>query len=440
LFTDPEPHILMHALSKIIAAHANRSGVEVGEIVNVTPDTIMLNDRGAARARALLAEMGADKVFDPSRIVVVFDHHYPAIRAQDAEAQKATRAWIRQQGITRFHAGEGIGHVLFPEKGYAYPGALIFGTDSHTVNNGAMGCFSTGLGHSDIASGLALGYNWLRVPEVIRFDLHGELKPWVTAKDIVLKIAQDLGEDAAVYQGVEFAGPLMKSLPLDERLVLTNMVIDFGGKAGYIQPDAIILDYIRDRADPAKCKVYTTDSERDYARIIDIDVSRIEPLVALPHDLSHVVDAGAAGDIPVDEAIFGTCTGGRIEDFRIAAAIMRGRRLAPTTRMMVNPGSAAVYRQAVGEGLIQVMVEAGAVIGVPGCGPCSGCHQGMLAAGENGITTASRNFRGRMGSPDSNLIVASPATVAASAIAGRVISPSDLALSEEQASGRGNAA
>jgi 3-isopropylmalate/(R)-2-methylmalate dehydratase large subunit len=416
----------MHALAKIIAAHAGVDSVEVGEIVNVTPDYIMLNDRGAARARALLQEMTATDVFDADRVVVVFDHHYPAIRPQDAEAQKATRAWIRQQGISKFHAGEGIGHILFPEKGYAYPGALIFGTDSHTVTNGAVGCLSTGLGHSDIASGLALGYNWVRVPEVIRFDLHGTLKPFVTAKDIILRIAQLYGEDAAVYQGVEFAGPVVKKLSMDERLVLTNLVIDFGGKAGYIQPDNVTFDFLKGRSDPAKWHVATTDSEEDYQKIIAIDVSDIEPLVALPHDLSHVVDASAASEIKIDEAIFGTCTGGRIEDFRIAAAIMKGRKIAAHSRMMVNPGSASVYEQAVREGLIQIMVEAGAIIGVPGCGPCSGCHQGMMAAGEVGITSASRNFRGRMGSIDSSLIVASPATVAASAIAGHVVSPRDL--------------
>jgi 3-isopropylmalate/(R)-2-methylmalate dehydratase large subunit len=365
--------------------------------------------------------------------VVVFDHHYPAIRPQDAEAQKITREWVREQGITKFHAGEGIGHVLFPEKGYAYPGALIFGTDSHTVTNGALGCLGTGLGHSDIASGLALGYNWVRVPEVIRFDLHGTLKPWVSAKDIILKIAQDYGEDAAVYQGVEFAGPLVENMSMDERLVLTNMVIDFGGKAGYIQPDKITFDYLEGRSDPARWNVATTDSDADYLKIIRVDVTDLEPLVALPHDLSHVVNASEARDIRVDEAIFGTCTGGRIEDFRVAAKIMKGRRIASHSRMMVNPGSASVYSQAVREGLIQTMVDAGAVIGVPGCGPCSGCHQGMLAARENGITTASRNFPGRMGSLESNLIVASPATVAASAIAGHVVSPEELAPVGEDA-------
>jgi homoaconitase/3-isopropylmalate dehydratase large subunit len=207
----------MHALSKIIARHANRKSVEVGEIVNVTPDYVMLNDRGAARAADLLRKMGGDKVYYPDQIVVVFDHHYPPIRQQDSVSQKRTREWIKEQGITKFHAGEGIGHVIFPEKGYAFPGALIFGTDSHTVTNSALGCLATGLGHSDIASYLALGYNWLRVPEIIRFNLHSNFKLGVCAKDIALRIAQLYGEDAAPYLGVEFAGPLIATLLMSER-------------------------------------------------------------------------------------------------------------------------------------------------------------------------------------------------------------------------------
>jgi 3-isopropylmalate/(R)-2-methylmalate dehydratase large subunit len=416
----------MHALSKIVAKHANRKSVEVGEIVNVTPDYVMLNDRGAARAADLFEKMGGDKVFYPEQIVVVFDHHYPPIRQQDSISQKRTREWIKEQGITKFHPGEGIGHVIFPEKGYAFPGALIFGTDSHTVTNSALGCLATGMGHSDIASYLALGYNWLRVPEVIRFDLHGEFKPGVCAKDIALRIAQLYGEDAAPYLGVEFAGPLLAKLPMSERLVLCNMVIDFGAKTGYIQPDEITARFVAERAPDRKWTAYATDSDEDYGRIVDLDVSEIEPLVAIPHDLSDVRSASKLSGVRIDEAVFGTCTGGRIEDFRIAAAIMKGRKLPPHTRMMVNPGSREVYLQAMREGLIDTMMQAGAQVGITGCGPCSGCHQGMLAPAENSITNASRNFRGRFGSPDANIYVASSATVAASAIAGCIVSPADL--------------
>jgi 3-isopropylmalate/(R)-2-methylmalate dehydratase large subunit len=383
----------------------------------------MLNDRGAARAADLLKQMGGDKVFNPSQVVVVFDHHYPPIRQQDSVSQKKTREWIKQQGITKFHAGEGIGHVIFPENGYAFPGALIFGTDSHTVTNSALGCVATGMGHSDIASYLPLGYNWLRVPEVIRFDLKGELRPGVCAKDIVLRIAQLYGEDAAPYLGVEFSGPLVDRLPMDERLVLCNMVIDFGAKTGYIQPDETTARWMARRAPDLKWSAETTDSDADCGRIVELDVSEIEPLVAIPHDLSDVRSAQDLSDVRIDEAIFGTCTGGRIEDFRIAATIMKGKKLASHTRMMVNPGSREVYQLAIKEGLIDILVEAGATIGVPGCGPCSGCHQGMLAPAENAITNASRNFKGRFGSPEANAYVASSATVAASAIAGRIVSP-----------------
>jgi 3-isopropylmalate/(R)-2-methylmalate dehydratase large subunit len=416
----------MHAISKIIAAHADRKSVEVGEIVNVVPDYVMLNDRGAARAVDLLRQMGGDKVFAPSQIVVVFDHHYPPIRPQDSVSQKKTREWIKEQGITKFHAGEGIGHVIFPEKGYAFPGALIFGTDSHTVTNSALGCVATGMGHSDIASYLAIGYNWLRVPEVIRFDLHGEFRPGVYAKDIALRIAQLHGEDAAPYLGVEFAGPLIGKMQMSERLVLCNMVIDFGAKTGYIQPDEITARFVSERAPGRDWTAFTTDSDSDYGRIVDLDVSEIEPLVAVPHDLSDVRGASKLSDVRIDEAVFGTCTGGRIEDFRVAAAIMKGSKLAPHTRMMVNPGSREVYLQAMREGLIETMMQAGAQVGITGCGPCSGCHQGMLAPAENSITNASRNFRGRFGSPDANIYVASSATVAASAIAGRIVSPADF--------------
>ena len=263
---------------------------------------------------------------------------------------------------------------------------------------------------------------------MIRFDLYGEFRAGVYAKDIALRIAQLYGEDAAPYLGVEFAGPLVSKMEMSERLVLCNMVIDFGAKTGYIQPDEITARFVSEHAPSRAWTPYATDSDSDYSRIVDLDVSQIEPLVAVPHDLSNVRGASELSDVRIDEAVFGTCTGGRIEDFRVAAAIMQGRKLAPHTRMMVNPGSRQVYLQAMREGLIEVMMQAGAQVGVTGCGPCSGCHQGMLAPAENSITNASRNFRGRFGSPEANIYVASSATVAASAIAGRIVSPADFVM------------
>lgn len=423
----------MHAITKIVARHAGRDRLNPGDIVNVVPDYVMLTDRGAARASARFHDFGGERVATPDRVIVVFDHHFPAIRERDAEAQRQVRAWIREQGITRFHPGQGIGHIILPEMGYVAPGSMIFGTDSHTTTDGAVGAFGSGMGHSDVGAFLATGHFWLRAPRILRYVLTGTQHPAVTAKDIVLHILGQYGEDAATYKAVEFAGPVIDRMPMDERFVLCNMVIDFGGKTGYIQPDDITLRYLKGRCPPETWRIETTDSDSDCDEIIEIDVSRIEPLVAVPHNLTTVRPAAELGDIRIDQAVLGTCTGGRITDFRITAEILRGKRIAPDVRFMVNPGSQAVFRQAMAEGLIDILVQAGASIGVTGCGPCSGCHQGIMAAQEVTLTTSSRNFQGRMGSPEAGIYVASPATVAASALAGRIVAP-DTALSGSEVS------
>lgn len=423
----------MHALTKIVARHAGRQEVSPGEIVNVAPDYVMLTDRGAARASSRFREFGGERVMDPDKVVVVFDHHFPAIRIRDAEAQRKVRAWIKDQQIHQFYPGQGICHLVLPEKGYAAPGGMIFGTDSHTTTNSAVGGFSSGMGHSDVGSFLATGHFWLRTPEVLRFVLKGKLNPSVTAKDIILHILGTRGEDAATYMGVEFSGPTVDSMSMDERFVLCNMVIDFGGKTGYIQPDQTTFDFLKGRCPESRWIIETTDSDSDCADIIEIDVSRIEPLVAVPHNLTTVRSAADLGDVRIDEAVLGTCTGGRITDFRIAAEILRGKRIAPDVRFMVNPGSQDVFKEAMAEGLIEVLVDAGASIGVSGCGPCAGCHQGMLAPAENTITTSSRNFQGRMGSPDAGIYVAGPATVAAAALTGRIVDPNSVKTRKELA-------
>ncbi len=416
----------MHALAKILAKHCDRTEVQTGEIVQASPDYVMMHDRGVARATERFFEMGGERVWDPSKVVVVFDHFYPPPRPQDAEGQRAARAFMDQQGITNFHAGEGIAHVVLPEKGYAFPGALVVGTDSHTITNSGVGCFATGLGHSDIGSILALGSTWLRVPEVVRFDIRGDLQPWVTAKDIILEILRLYGEDACVYQGVEYAGPTIRSMDMDGRLTLCNMAVEIGGKSGYVQPDEITWRWMEGRRARQACDPQTTDSDADYAAIIDLDVSNLTPLVGLPHDLSHIERADQVAGVRIDEAVLGTCTNGRIEDFRAAAAVLRGRKVAKHVRMVVNPGSLDVYRQAMREGLIDVLIDAGAVIGTPGCGPCGGCQLGMLASGEVAISSSSRSFKGRMGSPDSSIYVGSAATVAASAVEGSIVDPSRI--------------
>lgn len=283
-----------------------------------------------------------------------------------------------------------------------------------------------GLGHSDIGSLLALGSIWLRVPDVVRFDIHGQLKPGVYAKDIILKIVREYGEDACVYQGVEFAGPTISAMAMDGRFVLANMAVEIGAKSGYVQPDEVTWKWMEGRS-RNQSEPQTTDSPADYSAVIDLDVSDLEPLVAGPDGFGRIDLAGQFAGVRIDEAVLGTCTGGRLEDFRAAAAVLKGRKIARHVRMVVNPGSLDVYREAVREGLIDILVDAGAIIGTPGCGPCGGCQLGMLASGEVAISTSSRNFKGRMGSPSSELYIASPATVAASAVAGTIVDPRRLA-------------
>jgi 3-isopropylmalate/(R)-2-methylmalate dehydratase large subunit len=417
----------MHALAKILCKHSGRDEVETGEIVQAAPDYVMMHDRGIARATERFFEMGAKRVWDPSKVVVVFDHFYPPPREQDAEAQRRARAFMDDQGIRNFYPGQGIAHLVLPERGYAFPGALVVGTDSHTITCGAVGCIATGLGHSDIGSILALGSIWLRVPEVVRFDIHGEPGPGVYAKDIILKILRDHGEDACVYQGVEFAGPTVRAMAMDGRLLLANMAVEIGAKSGYVQPDEITWKWMEGRRSRNQCDPQTTDGEADYSAVIGLDVGSLEPLVAGPDGLDHIDSAAQFAGVRIDEAVLGTCTGGRLEDFRAAASVLKGRKISRQVRMVVNPGSLDVYRQAAHEGLIDILTEAGAIIGTPGCGPCGGCQLGMLASGEIAISTSSRNFKGRMGSPTSQLYIASPATVAASAIEGSIADPRQVA-------------
>jgi 3-isopropylmalate/(R)-2-methylmalate dehydratase large subunit len=420
----------VHAVHKILAKHAGVDEVEVGQIVQASPDYVMLHDRGIARVRSRFAQMGAEKVTDPAKVVIVFDHFYPPPRPQDADSQRLSREWMDQQEIPNFHAGEGIAHVIMPEKGYAYPGSLIVGSDSHTITNSALGSVAMGLGHSDLASLLALGSIWLRVPEVVKVRVHGELGPWTTAKDIILAITSKYGEDACLYQAVEFSGPTISTMGMDGRLTLTNLAVDIGAKTGYVPPDDITWEWMQGRRDRALCDPQTTDSDADFADVIDLDVSDLAPLVATPHNLSLVSPAEDLGGIRIDEAVLGTCTNGRIDDFRQAAQILKGRKIARHTRMVVNPGSLDVYREAMRAGYIDSLIDAGAVIGTPGCGPCGGCQLGMLGSGEVAISSSSRNFKGRMGSPDSDIYVGSAASVAASAVRGYIADPREFAASE----------
>lgn len=392
----------------------------------------MLHDRGIGRVRLRFEEMGGKQVLDPSRVVVVFDHYYPAPRPQDADSHRKSREWMEAQGIENFHAGRGIAHVIMPEMGYAFPGALIVGSDSHTVTNSGVGCLSTGLGHSDLASLLALGSIWMRVPEAVRFRITGALQDWVSAKDIILHISATYGEDACLYKVAEFTGPTIDVMGMDGRLTLTNLSVEIGAKTGYVAPDETTWAWMRGRRDRELCDPQITDSDEDYSETIDIDVTDLTPKVALPHDLSHVQSAEDLGDVRIDEAVLGTCTGGRLDDFRQAAEILAGRKVARHTRLIVNPGSVEVYRKAERAGYIDSIIEAGGIVGTPGCGPCGGCQLGMLGQDEVAISSSSRNFRGRMGSPSSGIYVGSAASVAASAVAGYIRDPRDVGRQDKK--------
>lgn len=429
----------MHAVHKILAKHSGLDEVEPGQIVQASPDYIMLHDRGIAQVRARFEQMTGTQVVDPDKVVVVFDHFYPPPRPQDADSQQISRAWREKQGIKNFFPGEGIAHVIMPEKGFAFPGSLIVGSDSHTITNSALGSAAMGLGHSDLASLLALGSIWLRVPEVLKFHIHGVLPPWTTAKDILLMITERYGEDAALGRVVEFSGPTISAMGMDGRLTLCNLAVDIGAKSGYIPHDDITWEWMEGRRDRQLCDPQTTDGEDDFAEVIDLDVSQLPALVARPHSLDLVSPASELTAIKVHEAVLGTCTNGRLDDFRQAAAMVKGQRVAPHTRFVINPGSTEVYKQAQKAGYIDDLIDAGALIGVVGCGPCSGCNLGMLGKGEVSISSSSRNFRGRMGSPDSGIYVGSAASVAASAVRGYITDPREFAESATEATGEGAA-
>jgi len=413
----------VHAVEKILAKAAGKKKVQAGEIVNAKVDVAMVHERAGPRVADHFEELGAEKVFDESKVVITFDHNVPPPTVENAEAQKKFRSFIKKYGFIKVYTGgTGICHQLVPEKGHAWPGAVIVGTDSHTTTYGAFGSFATGIGHTEMASVLALGELWLRVPEAMKFNITGKTPPIVMAKDIALKIAGQIGEEGALYKVMEFAGPIIEEMSIDGRMVFTNMSVEMGAKAGFMEPDEKTLEYVSKRTGKNYPPI-TTDKNYEYGDIIDVDVSLLEPLVAYHHSVANVKPVTEFEGTEIDQALLGTCTGGRMEDLRIAAKILKGQKVNPDTRLIVIPASAEIYLDAIQEGLINTLIEAGGIVCPPGCGPCTGGHMGVLAAGEVCLSAANRNFKGRMGSVDSLLYLASPATVAASAIEGKITDP-----------------
>lgn len=393
--------------------------VRAGEIVVAPVDYAMSHDNTTPLAIESLAALGRG-VWDPERVVIIFDHMVPAPTTAAAELHRTIRRFIAEQGIANVFA-EGISHQVLVERGFILPGGLVVGADSHSITYGALGCFGTGMGSTDVAVIYATGRSWFRVPETVRVELGGALPPGVYAKDVCLALARLLDVDGATYLALEYGGEAVRAMGISERMTLANMSIEMGAKAGLVEPDETTLAYVTPRAREPFEPAYPRAPR--YLRTVELDVSRLEPQVACPHEVSNVVPVHAVAGTPLDQVFIGTCTNGRLDDLAIAASVLRGRTVHPDTRLVVTPASREVYLEALRHGYIASLVEAGAQVTNAGCGPCIGRHQGVLAARERALTTQNRNFKGRMGDASSELYLGSPATAAASALEGRIADP-----------------
>jgi 3-isopropylmalate/(R)-2-methylmalate dehydratase large subunit len=412
---------------KILAAHAGRESVVPGELLNVRIDLALANDITAPIAIEVFEESKPGSVFDPERIALVPDHFVPNKDVRSAEQVRVMRAFAKKFGIAHFfELGDmGIEHVLLPEQGLVLPGDVVIGADSHTCTYGALGAFATGVGSTDIAAAMITGEVWFKVPESMRFVYEGKRNKWVTGKDLILYTIGDIGVDGATYKAMEFVGQAIEALPLSDRMTMCNMAIEAGAKNGIVKPDKKTLEYVEDRAKRA-FRVFESDPDAVYVEERSYDVSTIEPQVAFPHLPENTRPVSEAGTVPIDQAVIGSCTNGRIEDLRMAAEVLKGHRVAKNVRLIVIPGTPSIYRQAMSEGLFDVILDAKGIVSPPTCGPCLGGFMGILAAGERAVATTNRNFVGRMGHTASEVYLAGPAVAAASAILGRIGGPDEL--------------
>jgi 3-isopropylmalate/(R)-2-methylmalate dehydratase large subunit len=412
---------------KILASHCGKAAVEPGELITAKLDLVLGNDITAPIAIREFLRIGADRVFDKDRVALIPDHSTPAKDIKSAQQAKTMREFAHKYGITNyFEIGRvGIEHTLLPDQGLVLPGDAVIGADSHTCTYGAIGAFSTGVGSTDLAAAMALGETWFRVPESIKFVYYGKLNKWVGGKDLILHTIGLIGVDGALYCSMEFTGEVIDRLEMAGRFTMCNMAIEAGGKNGIIAPDDITLDYVRGRA-KREFKVFKSDSDAKYKQVIEIDCSKLEPQVSFPHLPENARPLSQVGDIKIDQSVIGSCTNGRIEDLRIAAEILKGRKVHPDARLIILPGTQEIYLQAIKEGLVEIFVNAGGAVSTPTCGPCLGGHMGCLAEGERAIATTNRNFVGRMGHPKSEVYLAGPAVAAASAVMGRIAGPDDM--------------
>jgi 3-isopropylmalate/(R)-2-methylmalate dehydratase large subunit len=407
---------------KILALKAGLDETVPGQIVTVRPDKLLTHDNTSAIAKTF-RKIGVDRVADPTMNVIILDHVVPAANETYAQSHKETREFVREQGISAFFdVGEGICHQVMPEKGHALPGLLIVGSDSHTPSHGALGAFAAGIGRTEAAAVMATGEIWLRVPESLRIVVEGALPQRISAKDLILRIIGDIGADGADYRSVEFAGPAIEAMSIGSRQVLCNMAAEMGAKNGYVAPDAVTRAWLAERTDQPYQEIHP-DPDAAYAQVLFYDVSTLAPQVAKPHRVDNVVPVTEVVGLEIQQALIGTCTNGRLEDLAAAAEILRGKHIAPWVRLLVLPASREILLEAIAAGVVSDLVAAGATLLNPGCGPCLGAHEGCMAPGERTISTANRNFKGRMGSRDAEIYLASPATVAASALAGVIADP-----------------
>jgi 3-isopropylmalate/(R)-2-methylmalate dehydratase large subunit len=417
----------MTITEKILAAHAGLAEVVPGQLIECDLDIVLANDVTAPIAIREFAATGAGKVWDPTRVVLVPDHYTPNKDIKSAEQSKILRDFAHAQHLTHYYevGCMGVEHALLPEQGVVVPGDVIIGADSHTCTYGALGAFATGVGSTDAAAGMATGTAWFKVPSSVKFELEGTLGPWVGGKDLILHVIGMIGVDGALYQAMEFTGDTISALGMDDRFTVCNMAIEAGGKNGIIAFDETTRAYVEGRAE-RPWKVHESDADAAYERVFRIEASLIEPTVAFPHLPSNTRLVRESRDVAVDQVVIGSCTNGRIEDLRIAARILKGRKVDPKVRLIVIPATQAIWTQAMHEGLFDIFVDANAAVSTPTCGPCLGGHMGILAAGERAFATTNRNFVGRMGDPTSEVYLGSPAVAAATAIAGHIALPDDL--------------
>ncbi len=414
----------MTMTQKILAAHAGLDSVQAGQLILADLDLVLGNDITSPVAIKEFAKLNKTGVFDKDKVTMVMDHFAPNKDIKAAEQCKMCRNFCGEKEITHFYdVGKmGIEHALLPEKGLVTAGNVVIGADSHTCTYGALGAFSTGVGSTDMACGMAIGKAWFKVPSAIKFNLTGSLRKYVSGKDVILHIIGKIGVDGALYRSMEFTGEGLSSLTMADRLCIANMAIEAGAKNGIFEVDDITLEYIREHGG-AEPVIYKADEDAVYDEIIEIDLSAIEPTVAFPHLPENARTFDQFDDIKIDQVVIGSCTNGRLEDLQIAAEIMKGRKCAKNVRVIVIPATQQIYLDAMEQGLLKIFIESGAVVSTPTCGPCLGGYMGILAAGERAVTTTNRNFVGRMGHTESEVYLASPAVAAASALTGKISSP-----------------